>query len=262
LVAGVAVVVALLAVSFVFPRTFSFIRLWIHDAREAADDSIPLEREVARLKLEVDRLAKEDDRHFHKVAVQVVEVKKLEQQVSEMNARLDRDAAIVKARRDSLAGKGDHVTYENQKIDRARFEEEFDQLVSRFQLEEEELKSKEEQLALRKASLEANRKKLSELRLTRQKLKTRLERLESRLAAYRQRQALKDNTIDDAEVQKILKEIEAAEEKQDVNEEKDALKDAVEGSAAQAEQRKEKKTSRDRFLNENRRLNTVSKEKQ
>jgi len=190
LVAGVAVVVSLLAVNFVFPRTFSFIRLWIHEARESADESIPPEKEIARLKLELEQLAKEDERHFHKVAVQVVEVQKLEKQAADMKARLDRDVVLIRARKASLTGEGQFVTYENNKYDRAVFTEELRQMAARFQVEDEEYRSKEEQLALRKRSLELNRKKLSELRLTRQKLNTRLEMLETRLVRERQRQAV------------------------------------------------------------------------
>jgi len=263
LVAGIAVVVSLLAVNYVFPRTFSFIRLWVHDAREAADDSIPLEKEIARLKLEVDNLAKEDERRFHKVAVQVVEVQKLEKQVAETNARLEKDAAIIRARKASLDAKGDFVSYEGQKFERTRFEGELYELASRFQVEEEEFKSKEEQLSLRKKNLELNRKKLSELRLTRQKLKTRLERLEAKLAAYRQRQAMDESVIDDPDLQKLLKEIEAAEDKQEVNEQKAALKTEVNGGVRAAEERNEKKAAINKFLTENPRLNnTVSKDKQ
>jgi len=262
LIAGIAVVVSLLAVNYVFPRTFSYLRLVVRDAREAADDSVPPEKEIARLKMELDQLAKEDERHFHKVAVQVVEVQKLEKQVADMKVKLDRDVVLIRARKTSLAGEGRFVTYEGQQFDRSRFSDELRLMASRFQVEEEEYKSKEEQLALRKRNLELNRKKLSELRLARQKLKTRLEVLETTLVAERQQQALEANTIDDASYLKLSKDVEKAEEKAEVRRQTGVLKGEVNGPVRAAEERKEKEDAIDKFLNEDPRFNGVSKDKQ
>jgi len=262
LVAGIAVVVSLLAVNYVFPRTFSFIRLWIQEARESADESVPPEKEIARLKMELDQLAKEDERHFHKVAVQVVEVQKLEKQVAEMKTRLDRDVVLIRARKASLTGEGQFVTYEGNKYDRAVFTEDLRQMAARFQVEDEEFRSKEEQLALRKKNLELNRKKLSELRLARQKLKTRLERLETSLAAERQQQAAEANTIDDSSYLKLNKEVEAAEDKQEVRKQKTVLKGEVNGPVRAAEERKAKEDAIDKFLADDPRFNAVGKDKQ
>jgi len=262
LIAGVAVVVSLLSVNYVFPRAFSHLRLWVQDVREAADDSVPPEKEIARLKMELNQLAQEDERHFHKVAVQVVEVQKLEKQVTEMKTRLDKDVALIRARKTSLAGDSRLVTYEGQQFDRSRFTEELRLMASRFQVEEEEYKSKEEQLALRKKNLELNRKKLSELRLARQKLKTRLERLETTLAAERQQQALEANTIDDTNYLRLSNDVEKAEDKAEVRRQTGVLKGEANGPVRAAEERKEKEDAVDKFLSEDPRFNTVGKDKQ
>jgi len=262
LVAGVAVVVSLLAVNYVFPRTFSFIRLWVHEARESADESVPPEKEIARLKLELEQLSKEDDRHFHKVAVQVVEVQKLEKQVAEMKTRLDRDAALIRERKASLAAKGDFVSYEGNKYERAAFTEELRRLASRFQIEDEEYRSKEEQLALRKRTLEMNRKKLAELQLVRQQMKTELERLETALAEERQSQAREQNTLDDSNYQKLRKDVDSVRDRMEVLKQKRVLKGEVNGPVRAGEERKAKEDAIDKFLNDDPRFNTVSKDKQ
>jgi len=262
LVAGVAVVVALLAVNFVFPRTFSFIRLWVHDAREAADESVPPEQEIARLKLELNQLGKEDDRHFHKVAVQVVEVQKLEKQVAAMKERLDTDATTIRARKASLASKGDFVSYGGKEYDRVKFTEELRQMAARFQVEDEEYKSKEEQLGLRKRTLEANRKKLAELQLVRQQMKTELERLEAALAEERQSQAREQNTLDDSNYQKLRGDVNNVRDRLEVLKQKRVLKGEVNGPVRANEERKAKEDAIDKFLNEDPRFNGVSKDKQ
>jgi hypothetical protein len=248
LVAGVAVVVSLLTVSYFCPTLSSHVRLWIKERHQEARDSVSVEQEISRLKMEVKRLEAEDDRHFDKVAKQVVEVKKLEKEVAAMKVRLDKDLVLIRARKTSLVGEERFVTYEGQKFDRSRFNDELRALASRFQVEEEELKSKEEQLALRQANLELNRKKLSELRLTRQKLITRLELLETRLVRERTRQAVEASTIDDANYSRVSKDVDRVEERLSVNEEKQKLKGEVNGPVRAAEERKQKEAAIDEFL--------------
>lgn len=247
-VAGVAVVVSLLAVSVVCPTFRSHVRLWLKERHQDAQDSVSLEQEIARLKMEVRRLEAEDDRHFDKVAKQIVEVKKLEKDVASMKTRLDKDLVLIRSRKASLVGEEGFVTYEGQKFERTRFNDELRALASRFQVEEEELKSKEDQLALRQANLELNRKKLSELRLTRQKLNTRLELLETRLVRERTRQAEQASTIDDANYLRVSKDVDRVEERLSVNEEKQKLKGEVNGPVRAAEERKQKEAAIDEFL--------------
>jgi len=250
LVAGVVVVVSLLTINYVFPNACSHARLWLKHRRERAQASVPLEQEIDRLKMEVKRLEEEDDRHYHDVAKQIVAVKKLDKEVVGLKARLDKDLALIRARKASLASAGEDrfVSYEGQKFDRSRFTDELRGLASRFKVEEEELQSKQEQLANRKAKLEASRVKLARLKLERQKLITRLEKLEARLDSEKQREALDSDTINDASYLKVAKDVEKAEERMSVNEEKRKLKSEAEGPVRAAEERKQKESEIDEFL--------------
>src|SRR5947208_5999693 len=97
-IAVVAVGLSLLAVNFVAPKAVSYLCLMVDQAEQSAQDAIPPEQEISRLKMELDNLSKEDERHFHKVATQIVEVQNLDKQVNAMKERLDKDAKVIENR--------------------------------------------------------------------------------------------------------------------------------------------------------------------
>jgi hypothetical protein len=250
-IAVVAVGLSLLAVNFVAPKAISYLCLMVHEAQQSAQDAIPPEQEISRLKMELENLSKEDERHFHKVATQIVEVQNLEKQVNGMKEKLDKEEAVIKARRSvALENKDKFITYEGSKYDRSRFQDELRVAAARFQVDEQLYKSKDEQLSLRKKNLEMNRKKLAELKLVRQQMKTELERLETALAQERQNQAMEANTLDDASYQKLRKDVDSVRDKMEVLKQKRVLKGEVDGPVRADEQRKEQEAAIDRFLNE------------
>jgi len=247
-IAVVAVGLSLLAVNFVAPKAISYLCLLVDQAQQSAQDAIPPEQEISRLKMELDNLSKEDERHFHKVATQIVEVQNLEKQVAAMKERNEKDAKVLKARFVALESKDKFVTYEGSKYDRSQFQDELRAAAARFQVDEQLYKSKEEQLSLRKKNLDMNRKKLAELKLVRQQMKTELERLETALAQERQNQALEQNTLDDASYLKLRKDVDSVRDKMEVLKQKRVLKGEVDGPVRADEQRKEEEAKIDNFL--------------
>jgi hypothetical protein len=232
----------------------SHVKLWLQERRQEAQDSIPPEKEIARLKMELDNLAREDERHFHRVAVQIVEVQKLEKQVNALRTKVNEEERRIFAMKASydaaVKAEKKQVKHGEGTYDLEVFHNELRANASRFQVEEQLLKSKEEQLTLRKKTLESNRRKLSELKLVRQQMKTELERLETALAAERQAQALQQNTLDDASYRKLRQDLDSVRDKLEVMKQKQSLKGEVDGPVRAEEQRKEKEAAIDRFLNE------------
>jgi len=249
-IAVVAVGLALLAVNFVAPKAISYLCLLYNQGVESAHDAIPPEQEIARLKMELENLGREDERHFHRVATQVVEVQNLEKQVASMKEKLDKEEKLIKARFVAAEGKDKLINYEGKQYSRDTFKDELRVAAARFQVEEQLFKSKEEQLNLRKKNLEVNRKKLAELKLVRQQMKTELERLETALTQERQNQALEANTLDDANYIKLRKDVDSVRDKMEVLKQKRLLKGEVEGtgSVRADEQRKEQEAAIDNFL--------------
>jgi hypothetical protein len=249
-IAVVAVGLSLLAVNFVAPKAISYLCLMVQEAQQSAQDAIPPEQEISRLKMELENLSKEDERHFHKVATQIVEVQNLEKQVNAMKEKLDKDAKVIENRLAALKTKEKFVNYGDKQYTKDEFHDDLRIYGARFQVDEQLYKSKAEQLSLRKKNLEMNRKKLAELKLVRQQMKTELERLETALAQERQNQAMEQNTLDDASYQKLRKDVDSVRDKMEVLKQKRVLKGEVDGPVRADEQRKEQEAAIDRFLNE------------
>ena len=253
LVAGLVVVVSLVTVSYVCPKACSHVKLWLKQRHQAAEDSIPPEQEIARLRMELENLAREDDRHFDRVAKQIVEVNRLEEQVKNMRTDLDKEERRIVALKSSYdaAVKADRkkVAHGDAEYDLQAFRNDLLAAAARFEIDEKLLKSKDEQLSLRKKTLELNRRKLSELKLVRQQMKTELERLETALAAERQHQAAEQNTLDDASYKRLRKDLDRVRDKVEVMKQKQILKGEIDGPV-QAEKRKEQEAANERFLNE------------
>jgi len=254
LVAGVVVVVSLLTVSYFCPGAYTQFRLWLKERRQEAQDSIPPEKKIAAAKLRLEDLAKEDERHYHKVAVQIVEVQKLDKQVKAMRTRVnDEERRIVsmKASYDvAVKAEKKQVSHGGADYDLQAFHNELRTAAARFQVEEQLLKSKEEQLALRKKAVETNQAKLMERKLARQRMLTKLEQLEAELVAARHAQALEKDTINDPGYLEVAGEIDAICDGMEVMKQEALLKGKVEGSVRKTEQAKEKEAAIDRFLNE------------
>lgn len=246
LIAAVAVVAALVVINFT--RLGSHLRLLKTQCCSALQKQIPPEQEINRLEMELDNLAKEDERHFHKVATQIVEVKNLQEQYARFAAELKgRETRIVEIK-ESLKGEAAFVTYKGEKFSRNSLTSELRMAAQRFQVDEALLQSKEEQLTLRKQNLETNREKLSQLKLVRQQMKTELEKLKTALGQERQRQAAEQNTLDDASYQKLRKEMDHIRNNIEVLKEKRVLRGEVDSPIKAVEEKKEKEAATDRYI--------------
>jgi len=239
LIAALAVVVALAVVKGTWLA--SHVRCWKAQFTRAIEDRVSPEHEIARLRAELDNLAQEDDKHFDKVARQIVAVQKLENQVGrlrqEVSARKDR-LRVMKA---SLAGEAELVTYNNSRVARAELQSEFDLVGASFLAEQARLRSMEQQLSSQRQMMERNKKELSELRKVRQEMKTELQQLETALAEERQAQAREENTLDDASYRRIRADLERTRDRINVLRQKRILKNDVRGPILRTEEDREAK---------------------
>jgi len=209
LIAALAVVVGLAVVKGTWLG--SHLRLRWKEAREAARASVPPEQEIARLRMELGNLAREDDKHFDKVARMWASVEKMDREVNEIKTRRSREEARLKKLRGDLKDT-EFVLYQGSKytMDDLRAD------ALAFQQAEESYKSKEANLQARKKHLNLEKKKLSELRLTREKMATDLQRLETALAEERHAPAASESCIDDSGYLRLRKDMESLKEGLDV----------------------------------------------
>src|SRR4051794_20008079 len=94
LIAALAVVVGLAVVKGTWIG--SHLRLRFKEARDSVKASIPPEQEISRLRMELANLAREDDKHFDKVARMWASVEKMDREVNDVKARLTKEEARIK----------------------------------------------------------------------------------------------------------------------------------------------------------------------
>jgi chromosome segregation ATPase len=245
-IAVAAVVVALVVINFTGLR--SHLRLWKKQAGGWVQKQIPPEQEIARLRMELDNLARDDDRHFHQVAVQRVEVKKYEAQVEKASQELADREIRIRAMKSALVGEDKFVTYANKQVSRDDLLNELRTSARSFQTDEKTVEAMKKGLAARKQSLKLNEDKLAELKLVRQQMKTELEQLQTALELERQAQASESKTIDDATYLKTRKELDSVRDRIEIMKEKRTLKGEVNTPIKAFEERKKLQDEIDAYV--------------
>jgi phage shock protein A len=252
LIAGVAVVLALLVVSYVVPRRFAEACLWLKERRDAAEESIPPEREIAILKAKIDALEKDDGYQFHSVAKLRAEVKETEREVNQFRDRVNASDKRLAAMHTALKTEGQLVSYENKSFPRETLKAEFDTSVDAFILETKRLQANEAGLAAKRQTLDLAEKNLAETRLTRDQLKADLETLRAELEMERQAAAAERKVSADPRSAEAREKLDSIRKRIAVMKEERTLRREVRaGNAVRAhEENKKQQEERDAFINQ------------
>jgi len=241
LIAALAVVVGLAVVQGTW--IVSHLRLRCRSVRHWAEDRVPPEQEIARLRMELANLAREDEKHFDKVARMAVDVEKREADLGRVRTNLGRQEARIRDLKNKLGDGVDFVKVEGSRYTRADLR---DSAIA-FKNAEDNLKSREANLEARKRHLALERKKLSELRTKRDEMATDLQKLETALAEERQAQAVSESTIDDSNYRQIRKDMDSIRDRINVLKKKRELKGEF-APAADTSKVTEQDTQADKYL--------------
>ena len=183
----------------------SHLRLKYNRARAWVESRVPPEQEIARLRMELDSLAKDDERFFDNVARMAVDVERREVELARMRTNLSKQEARIRKLKGELGENVEFVVFEGSRYTRADLRNN----AVAFKNAEENLKSKEALLEAKKRKLSLERKKLGELSNKRAEMATELQKLETALAEERQAQAASESTIDDGAYRKIRKDMDS-----------------------------------------------------
>jgi len=222
----------------------SHLRSGANRVMTSVKESIPPEQEIARLRMELKGLERDDDKHYDKVARMVVQVEKLEREVGEIRKNLGREEARIRQLREGLAGNAAFVLHQGSRYTR----EDLRADALSFRVAEENLKSKEENLQAQKKHLGLERKKLTELRTVREQMAAELQRLETALAEERHAQAASESTIDDSGYRKLRKDMESVRERIDILKTKRELRGELRPDTVKSEQVRERDVQADKYL--------------
>jgi chromosome segregation ATPase len=207
--------------------------------------SVPPEQEIARLRMEVHNLGRDDDRHYDKVARMMVAVDKLDGDVKDLRAKLKKEEARLAKLHTDLAGEKTFVIHGERRYTKDNLRAE----ALAFKTAEENLKSKEANLDAQRMHLSLEHKKLTELRTVREQMATELQKLETALAQERHAQAASESTIDDSGYRRLRKEMDSVKERIEVLKKKRELRGEL-NITTRNDQAAERDSKADKFLDE------------
>lgn len=171
-----------LAAGLVFGAdSFSYVRTFGTNVRQAVKSEIRPEFELGRIRGEVDRLMPEIRRHMTVVAEQSVDLKDMERESVQKAAALETQKdAILALRRDLDSGR-DKFTYRAVSYTRDEVEADLAERFETFRSAEESAKRDAQILKAQRDTLHANQNKLDTMLSKKQDLIVKVAQLEARL---------------------------------------------------------------------------------
>jgi len=248
LIAAIAIAVGVGVVSGT--RLGSHIRLKWTKAQQWAQEQVPLEAEIERLKMEVANLSREDDRYYDQVARQKLQVKNLRARVTKNKESLALRETEIKTLRQALSEEGEFVVYNGTRYSRKDAETDVRIEATRFLADEKIIQADEDNLRILEETLTTNKSKLDGLALKRKEMEATLLILERELAQQR----LKEQTamaVDDSRYNKVSKEIEEARERLELARTKGELRgDSAKGPIRAQEEKKAREQKLEKAIEE------------
>jgi len=250
LIAGLAVVVGLVVIRAT--GLSSHIRLWKKQATAWAKNQVDPETEIQRLRMEVDRLERDDKLYFHRVAEQRLQVKarreKLDKERTEL-AVIHKRITDLRAGLTANEGELQQVSYNGASYSRADAEKQVDLDWTRYKPLKTGVATQERGLKALENALAQNEKKLFSARQRRQEMLNELQELENELTELRQTKAAHATVLDDSSYGEVRRSIDGLKQRLAVEKEKLTLEGAgFGGPIEQAEAVRAKRAEREKEL--------------
>jgi len=251
LIATLAVLVGLAVVRGT--KVCSYLRMAKKDAVSWVDQQVKYETEIKRLRLEVDRLEKEDAVCYDRVAEQRVEIRKKEQALvkdrEEVEKLRNRLQVLRLAVREAGEGDTQQVSYNGNKYTRSEVEKQIDIDFTGYKQLKSTVSSQESFLASMKKALALNEDKMSQLKQNRQGMLTELQDLENELVELRQAQVANASVFDDSSYGQVKNDIAALKNRLAGDKEKLKVRGMSDrGPIEQTESEKNRKAERQKEL--------------
>ncbi len=207
-------------------KVASYIRSEIRSARESAENNIPPEKEIARLRNELKLLDKDIMSVVNQLAKERVDVNQLREKTDELTAKQNKDkellngrAAAIKTAEASQTGE-QHVSFGNRKLSLDAAKAELEDGVKRFAANQKSLDSMDATLALRIKNRDVLEKQLEVLKNQKTELAVAIDAMESELAALKLQQMESKYQTDDTRLAKIKEDLRKLKTKVEVEREK------------------------------------------
>jgi hypothetical protein len=181
----------------------SYIRSEINEARKEAEDSVPPEKEIARLRNEVKLLDKDMMGLVNQLAKERVEVAQLQEKVNDAYTKQEKDKAVLKDRAEAIKKAEGQVVWGNRKLSVDAAKEELALGVKRYEANQKTLDTMDQTLSIRIKNRDILEKQLEAMKNQKQELSIEIDKLESDLTVLKLQQMESKYQTDDTRLAKI-----------------------------------------------------------
>jgi len=183
-----------------------YVKMYANKAKQSANESIPPEVKIERLKAEIDNLKPEMNKQRTVIAKESTQIDALTDEIVKAKANLkDREEKLAMLRDELKKGNGDLLVIQNETLSRQKVEGVFTRKFEEFQAAEAALKAKQELLDRRKEKLEVALVHLKTMDSKQKELKSKVELMEIELAKLREAQMQNDLAVDDTQFSNVMK---------------------------------------------------------
>jgi len=213
-IAGLAVAVGVAVLAWLSPKLISVIRYQGEQMIQDAEDSVPLETEIGRLRGEVKRLESEESKYFDQVAKQAVEVDKLQKDVEDTTGNLakqqDNMSNMARDLKDTVPTS---FHYNGRKYSREEVTDQLKRDMASYDSAEKELQAKKDLLSAAQKSLAASEDQLGALKQTRSDMEVQLAKMDADLKLVRLKASQSNLKVDDSEYSQVKSDIAKAKDR-------------------------------------------------
>jgi chromosome segregation ATPase len=220
----VAVVGGLAVAAFKGTKWASYARQELRQLREAAEDQIPPEKEVVRLRAELKLLDNDILKVVNQLAKERVECDRLREQVADLRGKQSEAKEVLTARANAIkeaeAAAATFVSFGNRKVGLNSAKVELAEGVSRYTNNQKSLDTLDVTLVAREQVKDQLEKQLEELKNQKIVLATEVDALEAQLNQLKLEQMRSKYQTDNTRLAKIKEDIRGLKMKVDVEREK------------------------------------------
>jgi phage shock protein A len=187
-----------LGVFFVGRDAISYIRTSCGYIRQSAQEAVPIEFQIERARGLIKDLVPEVRKNMHVIAKEEVEVQRLEQQITDAEARLAKEKDQIIRLKSDLADAKQVYHYASRTYTPTEVKTDLTNRFERFKTADATLASLKEIRNAREKSLEAARQKLEGMLAAKRQLQVEIENLEARSQMIAAAQTTSNYQFDDS----------------------------------------------------------------
>jgi chromosome segregation ATPase len=183
----------------------SHMRTAVKQAYKSVQTNIPPDFEIARLRNEINGLDKDLSGNFDALANETVAVRRLKDNLEEMQARLEKQKTVVLKLRHDLSSGAQKVAYGGVEYTADELRDTLSREFDAYRAAEGAIKAKQEELKARQDGLNLGRAKIDAMRSAKEKMSAELAKIEAEYKRVQVLEARSDFQVDDSRLSGIKK---------------------------------------------------------